>query len=220
MKLIFDPQRDIRQAFATPIAHIRVADGPTINPGLKRIIAEREVMDPTLGKSNIGGWHSDGTLLEWPAPEIPALIEIIKVSVIRMIAEVSGLPSMSAELGLAAWANVSRNGAYNGLHNHPRCHWSGVYYVDIGDDNPDWPDSGVLEFIDPRGSINIFPNPHVPFGQPLKVTPRESSLILFPAWLLHQVHPYHGARDRISIAFNANLKKTGQGNGDGRPDEH
>jgi uncharacterized protein (TIGR02466 family) len=207
MQLEFDPKQDLKQAFATPIAHLRVPEGSAINPGLKRMIAHREVTDPTQGKSNIGGWHSDGSLLEWPEPEIKTLIEIIKSAVVAVVRATSGLPSMSAELGLAAWANVSRKGAYNGLHNHPRCHWSGVYYVDIGEESPDWPDSGALEFIDPRGSVYMHPNPHLPFGQPLKVRPQEASIVLFPAWLLHQVHPYYGERDRVSIAFNANLRK-------------
>jgi hypothetical protein len=29
--------------------------------------------------------------------------------------------------------------------------------------------------------------------------------VMFPAWLLHQVRPYRGGAERISIAFNLSL---------------
>lgn len=32
--------------------------------------------------------------------------------------------------------------------------------------------------------------------------PKAGRLVMFPSWLLHQVRPYRGSRERISIAFN------------------
>jgi hypothetical protein len=32
--------------------------------------------------------------------------------------------------------------------------------------------------------------------------PRAGRLVLFPAWLLHQVRPYRGKAERVSIALN------------------
>ena len=37
------------------------------------------------------------------------------------------------------------------------------------------------------------------------VRPRTGRLVMFPAWLLHQVRPYRGTAQRISIAFNLSL---------------
>ena len=37
------------------------------------------------------------------------------------------------------------------------------------------------------------------------VPPRTGRLVMFPAWLLHQVRPYRGGAERISIAFNLSL---------------
>jgi uncharacterized protein (TIGR02466 family) len=34
------------------------------------------------------------------------------------------------------------------------------------------------------------------------IYPRAGQLVLFPSWLSHAVRPYHGDRERISIAFN------------------
>jgi hypothetical protein len=37
------------------------------------------------------------------------------------------------------------------------------------------------------------------------VVPRPGLMVLFPAWVLHQVRPYKGNAERISIAFNLSL---------------
>jgi uncharacterized protein (TIGR02466 family) len=37
------------------------------------------------------------------------------------------------------------------------------------------------------------------------VRPKAGRLVMFPAWLLHQVRPYKGKAQRISIAFNLSL---------------
>jgi uncharacterized protein (TIGR02466 family) len=34
------------------------------------------------------------------------------------------------------------------------------------------------------------------------VIPKAGRLVMFPSWLLHQVRPYRGTAERISIAFN------------------
>jgi uncharacterized protein (TIGR02466 family) len=34
------------------------------------------------------------------------------------------------------------------------------------------------------------------------VRPKAGRMVMFPAWLLHQVRVYHGTAERISIAFN------------------
>ena len=34
------------------------------------------------------------------------------------------------------------------------------------------------------------------------VIPKAGRLVMFPSWLLHQVRPYRGNSERISVAFN------------------
>ena len=55
--------------------------------------------------------------------------------------------------------------------------------------------------------------PHLGFAMPGGLSggvnealrPRAGRLVMFPAWLMHQVRPYHGNAERISIAFNLSL---------------
>jgi uncharacterized protein (TIGR02466 family) len=37
------------------------------------------------------------------------------------------------------------------------------------------------------------------------VRPKAGRLVMFPSWLLHQVRPYTGTAERISIAFNLSV---------------
>jgi predicted 2-oxoglutarate/Fe(II)-dependent dioxygenase YbiX len=40
---------------------------------------------------------------------------------------------------------------------------------------------------------------------------RAGQLLLFPSYLMHEVAPYYGQRERITVAFNAWVRETGGG---------
>jgi len=109
---------------------------------------------------------------------------------------------MRGGLRLYGWANVTRPGGYNRVHNHAASMWSGVYYVDPGSPDASFPDSGVLEFVDPRLGSSMVTTPGRPFGGNLRVVPEEGLMVLFPSWLMHFVNPFEGTGERISISFN------------------
>jgi uncharacterized protein (TIGR02466 family) len=106
------------------------------------------------------------------------------------------------------WANINRTGHGNEFHSHPGAYWSGVYYVDDGGIASDGSLGGELEFLDPRGPVPLMNAPHLRMSGSLsagateKVVPKAGRMVIFPAWLLHQVRPYLGTDVRISIAFN------------------
>ncbi|MGE5150505.1 MAG: putative 2OG-Fe(II) oxygenase [Rhodospirillaceae bacterium] len=39
-------------------------------------------------------------------------------------------------------------------------------------------------------------------GSTERIRPKAGRLVMFPSWVFHQVRPYHGGAERISIAFN------------------
>ena len=39
-------------------------------------------------------------------------------------------------------------------------------------------------------------------GSTEKLVPRAGRMVMFPSWVFHQVRPYLGTAERISIAFN------------------
>ncbi len=111
------------------------------------------------------------------------------------------------------WANINRKGEGNAFHSHPGAFWSGVYYVDDGGIDADPSLGGELEFMDPRGPLPLMLAPHLGYVgssdrsntsiQALR--PKPGRLVMFPAWLMHQVRAYHGTAERISVAFNLTL---------------
>lgn len=176
-----------------------------MNLELKRLIVAEEVEYPSLGRSNIGGWHSRPDFLKRPAPAISALRNWLAWGVRRMIGATTGAESFEGPLSTAAWATICRAGAYHAPHCHSDSAWSGVYYVDPGDSKPDHPLSGVLEFLDPRSGVEVVTAPGDPYGEPFRVRPQPGLLVVFPSWLYHWVHPYTGQELRIAISFNAML---------------
>ncbi len=194
--------------FATPMLRTSCPEWQQVNPRLRELILEHEAGDPGQHQSNVGGWHSKPDLMNWPAPEIQTLKSwMIQATKIMTKATSGAKGEISGKLELHAWANVSRRGAYNKIHSHPGHGWSGTYYVDLGQPDSGAPDSGLIEFIDPRVGADMVPLPGDPFGRKQRIAPEPGMMIMFPAWLPHYVNPFQGDGERISIAFNVNILK-------------
>ena len=113
------------------------------------------------------------------------------------------------EIASHTWFHVTRRGGYFGLHNHPMASWSGVYCVSTGQDDGTQVDSGKLHFSNPLQLANMFIDPansHLrsPYrmaGRSYRLVPGQ--LVLFPSWVNHEVLPFQGEGERITVAFNA-----------------
>lgn len=205
MELKFDSRTDMVTAFPTQFFIFQVDESERFNDALKDQILTKERDDPGVRRSNIGGWHSDDDLFNWPGRATEALREIALGAVKTVVPlMVGGDCDFGARL--AGWANVSRYGAYNKRHNHPGCQISAVYYVDAGSPPaPDVPESGTFEFLDPRLHAEMSAMPGENVGRNMTIQPLNGRMVLFPSWLYHQVNPYYGEAERISISFNAHI---------------
>ena len=196
---------NITQAFPTSIGRVRLPDAEAMNQGLRTLILEEESEYPSLGRSNIGGWHSRPDFLHREDANVEALSSWITWALRRMICTTTGRDDFAGTASISAWAAICRAGAYHAPHSHPDSAWSGVYYVDSGTDNRDQPLSGVLEFLDPRAGAEAVSAPGDPYGEPFRVRAQSGLLVMFPSWLYHWVHPYAGETPRIAISFNASV---------------
>jgi len=205
LEIEFDAREDVRAAFPTPIGRFRLPNAAELNPELERIILERERAEAGIQKSNIGGWHSGTDLHEWPEIQQTDFIDSLQSALTRMIALGARSDRFDFQCRLTAWANVNRRGTANAVHNHSLSHWSGVYYVRIGNyDEDELPRAGGLTFIDPRGGINMYKHPgNSLFGESMTLMPSAGDLVIFPSWLYHLVRPFRTDTYRISVAFNA-----------------
>jgi len=203
------------QLFATQLITYQVPDADALNTDLRRVIKEREKTHPSTHHSNMGGWQSSWDMDRWGGVSAIKLIAIARNLANRLTTDRHGqagkgpYPEHFAVTWLAnMWANVNRSGHGNEFHSHPGAYWSGVYYVDDGGIAADNSLGGELEFMDPRGALPVMNAPHLRMSGDLmaggneKIWPKPGRMVMFPAWLMHQVRPYRGNAERISIAFN------------------
>lgn len=111
------------------------------------------------------------------------------------------------------WANVNRLGDYHDPHNHPYAYLSGTYYVRVPESraplrNRSDVRPGCITFYDPRGAVNMTAIKDDPQIDPeFTVAPRAGTILMWPAFLMHFVHPNLSEEPRISISFNVVINK-------------
>jgi len=197
--------------FATPILMVEVPDATALNAALREAIEQRHRTHPGTQHSNLGGWQSDWDMDRWGGAPAIKLLAIGRNTATRATTDRQGQP-VTIAWRANMWANVNRSGHGNEFHSHPGSFWSGVYYVDDGGIDADPALGGELEFMDPRGPGPAMYAPQLAYGSAglavganETVRPKTGRLVMFPAWVLHQVRPYKGSAERISIAFNLSL---------------
>lgn len=209
LNLIVDMARhgQVENLFPTPLFWYVLKSAEALNTRLRELILERERTIPSAAKSNQGGWQSPPDFFDWGEPAVTTLERCARGAVKIATARLSIPPGPGIEFRLYGWAAVNRKGHYNTMHVHPMATWSGVYYVDPGDEAPDTP-GALLEFSHPiTASVMTFFPGVLPSARILR--PVAGMLILFPSYLQHSVRLYHGERPRICVAFNAHLNSAG-----------
>lgn len=198
-------QRRLVQLFSTTVLEHRWPDDGGLNDRLRAVILAQERQDAGELRSNAGGWHSRSDLELWAGEPGQELIRRVSAQISQATAlhyrQTAGKDAIRWRLTL--WANVNRNGDFNRVHIHPGCIWSGVYYVDAGDSEPEARTTSgafVLQHPNPGAAMSFFPELT---PQSHAVPPRAGLCLVFPSDLPHQVYPYRGSRPRISVAFNA-----------------
>lgn len=110
------------------------------------------------------------------------------------------------------WVNVNALGDYHDPHNHPHAYLSGTYYVRVPADRATTGNRrdlrpGCITLYDPRGAVNMTAIRGDAFVDPeYTVRPEPGLLLLWPAFLMHFVHPNLSDEPRISVSFNLMLK--------------
>jgi hypothetical protein len=209
---------EIASLFATPLVVYDVPDAAPLNADLRRVVEQRERTHPTTQHSNLGGYQSTWDMDKWGGVPAIKLLAIGRNIANRVTTDAQGTPGQGPHPGFFAvtwqanmWANINRTGHGNEYHCHRGAYWSGVYYVDDGGIDADPALGGELEFMDPRGPVPTMLAPHLRVAMPRnlssteRLSPKAGRLVMFPSWMMHQVRPYRGTAERISIAFNLTL---------------
>jgi len=190
--------------FVTPVVNYQWPDSNTLNTELRNYILGMEKSEASLSKSNVGGWHSSLDFLSRDAAPIQQLRERLWSFTHDLFQQFSQ-PGQKLDFRIEGWANILRQGQYHSVHAHPNATWSGVYYVSGNEEIEDQPFSGRFELLDPRPGASLNYADCSTLYNRFLLNPQPGQMFVFPSWLQHQVHPYFGAEERISIAFNVLL---------------
>jgi uncharacterized protein (TIGR02466 family) len=195
----------IESLFSTPLFSYVFKNVDSLNAELRELILKRERTTASAAKSNKGGWQSQVDFLNWGGSAVATLGRYLGSAVEIATTQLPLVaPNLKIQFDLIAWAAVNRRGHYNTSHVHPGATWSGVYYVDPGDEPQNGP-GAVLEFEHPIQAMvmNFFPG-LIP--STLIVRPEAGLVVLFPSSLVHNVRLYDGERPRICVPFNAVMR--------------
>ncbi len=87
-------------AFPTLLGRLLVPDADAMNQELHALILAEEAKYASLGRSNIGGWHSRTDFLNHPEPAVAALTNWITWAVNKMIDATAGPGSFKGALSV------------------------------------------------------------------------------------------------------------------------
>lgn len=211
----------ITPAFAVPFIEAQLPNADALNAELAALFVAREAeggkyRNPaTSMRINPGLFESEFNLFSWTEPCVLALREFCWSALSRAIAQLNGYGAAEMsqlQIFSHTWFHITRRGGWFGLHNHPMASWSGVYCVSAGQDDGSHSDSGVLHFANPLALANMYVDgannriraPYGMNGRRFQLKPGQ--LVLFPSWVQHEVLPFHGDGERITVAFNCWFK--------------
>lgn len=187
--------------FATRIWQVRLPRlAPRFPEWVSAIAAMRAASPEPAGRTNRGGWNSQGHDLL----DLPAFADLREAAVAHCRAALTDMAGSDLAFELKAWANIHDRGGFNFLHLHDGCLLSGTFYLQVPEG------SGALVFRDPRpGVLNGFAKGSRPNAcKDVHLRPEAGLMVLFPHWLEHFVEVHENDAPRISVPFNAVVQRS------------
>lgn len=213
----------LQQHWPVPLAVHRFERGRQVNAVLARVFTAMRATDLATSGSHFYA-SPDDLLRRIELPEFQELVQFIAQSIQATAQQANaglwppGRHNLQLEL-MGVWFQIQNGATFHDIHTHGNCSWSGVYYVQIDplaqrEQHPDFGAlNGATRFYSPM--FPLLGGAHIDMGNAflqqatLDVTPQESELVLFPAFLPHKAMPYVGERDRIVVSFNAQIRAPG-----------
>jgi uncharacterized protein (TIGR02466 family) len=207
----------VQPFFAIPFGFAQLENCAPLNAALRTLFLQRaaegaKYANPRpLTQRNGQVFESEFQLFQATEPAVQQLKQFCWSSLLGLIAELNKYDAATMRRLLIysdSWFHITRRGGFFGLHNHPNASWSGVYCVSPGEHDADKADSGLLSFVGPStlSSMHVDAanaNIRGAFGSGIRHVKFEpGQLVLFPSWILHDVKPFEGEGERITVAFN------------------
>ncbi len=209
----------IHLLWPTPILRKKFDQHESVNPKLVKLFYEHRRND---NKAEAPVYSSgDDLLMRYDDPALNQLFGFISESVYEISSAMNSEVwkySRSKKMNInmvGAWFQIQNGHGYHETHNHGNCAWSGVYYIQVDDDEKRESNkelgamNGITRFhghyMDVIGggysdSGNLYLQ-RTGFDS----KPEEGVLCVFPSHVKHMAMPYVGDKDRIIVSFNAQV---------------
>jgi len=167
-----------------------------VNDLLKQIRDENIAHPDTTARTNHGCWRSNKfwNNMNWLGTAVADLVDQA-VDYYTTVDPTFKKPTGQHKFDL--WTNVNDTGSRNVFHAHKTANFSAVYYLRAEN-------TGNLRFANPANLLTDC-NPAGPFTRDFYFTPKDKDLILWPAWMPHEVEPNPNSQVRVNIAFDIYL---------------
>ena len=187
--------------FPHPVFKYKLEDHSNHNKRLEKYIQQLRKEDPKgQKKSNIGGWHSPFFDLNDQTSVAYKFLLALQPYVIDVFKSYGWSYSPDKVFYSGMWAIINKKGDSNNEHIHPNSNLSAAYYVKAPKNCGDFLVTNPYSV-----GRNMFPereNPTELNRMIAKHKVEEGDLLIFPAYLPHQVLPNESKEDRIVISFN------------------
>ena len=184
--------------FPTPVYIQEILNAVELNHHLEKNILQWQKEDPKgVNKTNVNGWHSTTNMNKKHE------YDLLSKELFNMQDKIFAKEFLTERPALGnMWANINYKGGFNRPHLHPNALFSGVYWIKAPEN------CGDLMLYEPRPGVHtIMPNRKkgkLPseLWREVHYTPKAGTIVMFPAWLWHEVRPNQSNDIRISVSFN------------------
>lgn len=189
--------------YPTPVWVTDLEDFEQHNRKMLDYLVKLQAEGDGLSRSNVLGWHSPDNLHR------ERIFQPLCREIDRLLNEdVAGALQLDIEHHhvyiKTMWGLINQKYAYNFVHRHGGFIFSGVYYLQCS------ASSGNLKFHDPRADVRMLRPPLIQENiytfHVVEYEPRPGRLILFPAWLPHEVGPNLSEQERIAVSFDISFE--------------
>lgn len=210
---------DLHLLWPTPILRKKMDNHKEINAGLVKLFNEHRKQHDTVHGSVYSS--SDDLLMRYEDPALMALFQFISNSMFEISSAMNGelwKHSRSKKMNMnvvGAWFQIQNGHGFHETHTHGNCAWSGVYYVQVDDEQKRVADpelgamNGMTRFY--SHNMDVIGGGYMDSGNlylqntSFDSAPEEGVLCVFPSHLKHMAMPYKGTKDRIIVSFNAQV---------------
>ena len=211
----------------TPTVSVLAQNAQELSRALTRIVLSEEKRLLNETKATPVAGLEDGltahwleyNVLNWRYPEIEVFRDLLLCGIDSFIKLIGNADDVGMQIvGISCWANVLRYGQSLAVHHHDPAFVSAHFTVQTGlgeeeDQLGECQDSGETVYFRPgfmdRSHGGKAAGPSSPWDGDWRIVtkPVAGKLFLFPSYVRHEVRPYLGKTQRISVAMDVFVRK-------------